>query len=79
MALRILVRKSAIGSVIDIATLPLPGRLRHAGDLALVRHLAQTDAAEAELAVHGARTAAAVAATVGPGLELCWSRLADAL
>src|SRR3954467_11630334 len=67
MPLRMRVRKSAMGSVIDMR---LPTRLRHAGDVALVRQLAQADSAQAELAVHRARTAAAAAARVGPGLVL---------
>src|SRR5215212_482753 len=61
MPLRIRVRKSAMGSVIDMRS---PARLRHAGDEALVRELAQADPAEAELAVHGARAPAAAAARV---------------
>src|SRR2546423_6656101 len=61
--LRIRVRKSATGSVIDMRS---PARLRHAGDEALVGQLAQADPAQAELAVHGARAAAATAARVGP-------------
>src|SRR4051794_15711215 len=56
MPFRIRVRKSAMGSVIDM--MRLPARLRHAGDEAVVRELAQAHAAQAELAVHGARTAA---------------------
>src|SRR5262245_55109456 len=67
MPLRIRVRKSAIGSVIDMRS---PARLRIAGDVALVSELAQADAAEAELAVHRARTAAAAAARMGPRLVL---------
>src|ERR671933_726687 len=63
MPLRMRVRKSAMGSVIDMA---LPARLRHAGDEALVRELAQADAAKPELAVHRARAAAAPAAAVAP-------------
>src|SRR5918999_3797443 len=63
MPLRIRVRKSAIGSVIDMRS---PARLRHAGDEALVRELAQADAAEPELAVHRPRAPAAAAAAVRP-------------
>src|SRR3954462_4535886 len=59
MPLRIRVRKSAIGSVIDMA---LPARLRHAGDEALVRQLAQAHAAEPEFAVHRPRAPAPAAA-----------------
>src|SRR3954451_20600036 len=51
--LRIRVRKSAIGSVIDMARSPT--RLGHAGDHALGRQLAQAQAADPELAIHRAR------------------------
>src|SRR5215216_896626 len=67
MPLRMRVRKSAMGSVIDMRS---PARLRHAGDEALVGHLAQADPADAELAVHGARTAALAATGVAAGLVL---------
>src|SRR5918999_4702657 len=60
--LRIRVRKSAIGSVIDMAS--LPARLRESGDVALVGHLAQADPAQAELAEVRARAAAAAATVV---------------
>src|SRR3954452_10884764 len=59
--LRMRVRKSATGSVIDMRS---PARLRHAGDVAVVRELAQADPAQAELAVDGARASAATAARV---------------
>src|SRR5215208_1189047 len=65
--LRIRVRKSAIGSVIDMRS---PARLRHAGDVAVVGHLAQADPAQAELAVDGAGPATTAAARVGPRLVL---------
>src|SRR3954466_10938475 len=55
MPLRIRVRKSAMGSVIDMR---LPTRLRHAGDEAVVRQLAKAQAAQAELAVDRARATA---------------------
>src|SRR4051812_38247109 len=61
--LRMRVRKSAIGSVIDMRS---PARLRHAGDEAVVRQLAQADPAQPELAVDGAWAPAATAARVGP-------------
>src|SRR5689334_17495513 len=48
----------------------LPGALGDAGQLAAVRHLPQADTAQAELAVDGARPAAALAAGVGTHLEL---------
>src|SRR5947209_13532130 len=75
-ALRSRVRKSAIGSVIDMA---LPARLRHPGDVSVVRELAQADPAYAELAVHGASAAAALAAAVPAGLVLGCPPLADSL
>src|SRR3954469_20806793 len=61
--LRMRVRKSAIGSVIDMRS---PARLRHAGDEALVRELAQADAAQPELAVDRTRAPTAPAAAVRP-------------
>src|SRR3979411_3170804 len=53
---------SAIGSV-SMSPL-LPAGLRHARDCALMRELAQADAAKAELFEHGTRTTAAVAPRV---------------
>src|SRR5690606_19009263 len=48
--LRIRVRKSAMGSVIDIANGPyLPARLDHAGNLTLERQAAETQTAHVEL------------------------------
>src|SRR3954463_12452803 len=81
MALRTRVRKSAMGSVMDMALerLLLPAALGHARDVAVVRELAQADPAEAELAEDGARAAAAAAARVLTGLVLGGARLADAL
>src|SRR5687768_3672450 len=76
MPLRMRVRKSATGSVIDMRS---PARLRHAGDEALVRELAQADAAQAELAVHGTGPAAAVAARVVARLVLGGALLAHPL
>src|SRR5579884_1148844 len=75
LALRMRVSMSATGSV-SIALLS-PGALRHAGDHALVRELAQADPAEAELAEHGARPAALVAARVAAHLELLRPRGLD--
>src|SRR4029079_13829121 len=60
---------SATGSV-SIFLLPLPARLRHTGDDALLGEVAEADPAQAELAVDRARTAAAVAARVLPRLVL---------
>src|SRR5487761_2458874 len=68
-ALRMRVSMSAMGSVIVIAVL-LPTCLRHAGDLAGVDHLPQADPAQTELAVHRARTSAALATGIGPRREL---------
>src|ERR671931_109618 len=76
MPLRTRVRKSATGSVMDMR---LPAALRHPGDVAVVRELAQADAAHAELLVDRAGAAAAAAAGVLPGLELRGARLAHAL
>src|SRR5689334_16959912 len=77
MPLRMRVRKSAMGSVIDMRRSPT--RLRHAGDHPVVRELAQADPAQAELPVHGARPAAATAARVLAGLELGGALLAHPL
>src|SRR3954454_15833206 len=74
--LRIRVRKSAMGSVIDMR---LPARLRHPGDVAVVGELAQADPAEAELAIDAARAPALAAPGVLTGLELASARLTDAL
>src|SRR3954462_14495557 len=76
--LRMRVRKSAIGSVIDIAK-PLPARLLDTGDQALVCDLAQADPAQAELAVVRARTTAPLAAVVFARLVLVRARLLDDL
>src|SRR6266480_1715956 len=72
-ALRIRVSMSAIGSVSTV--LSLPARLRHAGNCALVRKLAEADPAEAELAEDRARAAAPVAARVVAHLVLLGSPL----
>src|SRR5688572_4986844 len=74
--LRMRVRKSATGSVIDMRS---PARLRHAGDEALVGHLAQADPADAELAVDRAGTAALAAPRVATRLVLGLARRRDAL
>jgi hypothetical protein len=76
LALRMRVSMSAIGSV-SIRSL-LPARLRHAGDRALVRELAQADPAESELAEHGARPSAPVAARVVADAVLLRPLLLDA-
>src|SRR5215218_4629036 len=62
---------SAIGSVMLISVhRPLPARLGDARQLAGVGELAHADPAQAELAQHGSRPPAALAARVGPHLEL---------
>src|SRR4051794_30618990 len=68
LPLRMRVSMSAIGSVIVIAA--SPARLGDAGDLAGVRHVAEADAAEPELAVHRLRSPALPAARVGAHLVL---------
>src|SRR4051794_22982591 len=69
--LRIRVRKSAIGSVIDMAAPSLlPTRLPDARDQTVRGDLAQADPAQAELAVVRARAPAALAAAVLPRLVL---------
>src|SRR5690554_2303890 len=85
LALRRRVSMSAIGSVIVIGALALPHRgfrrpdlrrsrlpaaLRDARELAGKGHLAQADAAQAELAVDRVRTAAPLAPGVGAHREL---------
>src|SRR5215213_3626414 len=76
MPLRIRVRKSAIGSVIDMRS---PARLGHARDEAVVRQLAQAQAAEPELAVHGARTPATATTRMRARLVLGRSLRSDDL
>src|SRR6187551_879600 len=75
LALRILVSMSAIGSV--SISLLLPAALRHAGDGALMRELAQADPAQAELLEDRARAPAAVAARVLAHLEALLALLLD--
>src|SRR5262245_54582655 len=67
LALRIRVSMSATGSVIVMRS---PRRLREAGDLTVVGHVTETDPAQPETPVHGARPAAAPASRVRPHLEL---------
>src|SRR5690606_8506023 len=76
-ALRMRVSMSLIGSFIALilmflfSLLPvLPGRLGHAGNVACQRQLTEADAAHAELAHIGVRTAATAAAVVRTDLEL---------
>src|SRR5579859_4258492 len=62
-ALRMLVKKSAMGSVCIIYfALSLPARFSDAGDFALERHAAEADTAHLKLANIRARTAADAAA-----------------
>src|SRR3712207_2860525 len=71
LALRMRVSMSAMGSVIVMSVPPpLPARLGDARDLPGVGHVAEADAAEAELAVDGLRSPAAPAARVAAHLEL---------
>src|SRR5882762_3437094 len=63
LALRMRVRRSAMGSVIISGAL-LPGCLDQSRNLPLQRELAQTDAAQLEAAEEGARTPAQRAAVV---------------
>src|SRR5579884_35704 len=76
LALRMRVSMSATGSVSMVGPF-LPRALRHARDHALVGELAQADPAEPELAEHGARPAAPVAARVVPHPELLRPRGLD--
>src|SRR5262249_24570276 len=68
-ALRMRVSMSAMGSVIMASAL-LPGSLAHPRDLALQRQQTETAAADAELAIVGARAPAQLATVVAPRREL---------
>src|SRR6266581_1574602 len=72
-AFRMRVSMSATGSV----SIGSPARLGHARDRALVREVAQADAAKSELAEDRARPAAPVAARVVADLELLRPLLLD--
>src|SRR3954452_6611832 len=74
---RMRVRKSAIGSVIDMSL--LPARLGESGDVALVGHLAQADPGQADFATVRAGAAAPLAAIVVTGLVLGLAALAHHL
>src|SRR4051794_18418448 len=78
-AFRTRVSMSAIGSVIVTATPPLsPRRLRHAGNLAGMGHLPETDPAQTEVAIYRAGTTATATPGVRADLELrCAQRLVD--
>src|SRR5215218_7777157 len=69
LALRTRVSMSAMGSVIMVVP-PSPTALRQTGDLAGVGQVAQADAAQAELAEHGAGPTTATATGVAAHLEL---------
>src|SRR5215213_10396548 len=83
MPLRIRVRKSAMGSVLELTAGSLcgvsPRRLGHARDEALVGQLPEADAAQSELAVDRAAPAAPAATGVLAGLVLRRARLAHPL
>src|SRR5215831_16856652 len=84
LALRILVRRSAIGSLViggslrtrlvfshTLHPLPfLPTRLDHAWDFALERQFSEAEPASLELPEIAARAATQSAASIGPRLEL---------
>src|SRR3954447_10707799 len=64
LPLRMRVSMSAMGSVMVMPEPPSPARLRHTRDLPRVGEVAQADAAQPELAEHGARPAATAAPRV---------------
>src|SRR5580658_7565555 len=66
--LRIRVKKSAMGSVVILSS--LPAGLHHAGDFPLEREAAETDSAHLELPERAARTAADPAAVALANLVL---------
>src|SRR3989449_11190090 len=75
-ALRTRVRKSAIGSVCIVWS--LPARLHDAGNFPAQGHAAEADAAQLEFAYETARTAADTAAVAHAHLELgLFPRLCD--
>src|ERR1700678_4418425 len=79
-ALRMVVRKSARGSVCiegKSVTTGLPTGFRHAGDLAAQGQLAERDTAEAEFAHVGATAARELAAVVGARREFRLALLFD--
>src|SRR6476620_7512973 len=70
-ALRMLVRKSAIGSVCIISLVsPLPAGFHDAGNFSLERHAAETDAAHFKLANESAGAATDAAAVALAHFEL---------
>src|SRR5512132_4374294 len=70
LALRMRVRRSAMGSLIDMAPRLLPARLDHARHLALEGELPEAEPAELELPEEAARSSAQLAAAVHARLEL---------
>src|SRR6266702_6934092 len=70
LALRMRVRRSAMGSLIDMTPRLLPARLDHARHLALEGQLPEADPAQLELPEVPARSPAQPAALIGPRLEL---------
>src|SRR5437870_11075560 len=70
LALRMRVRRSAMGSLIDMTPRLLPARLDHARHLALEGELPEADPAELELPEEAARPPAQLAAAVDARLEL---------
>src|SRR5918997_6042831 len=83
MPLRIRVRKSAMGSVLELTAGSLcavsPRRLGHARDEALVGQLPEADAAQSELPVDRTGPAATTAPGVFAGLVLRRARLTHPL
>src|SRR6266850_6277523 len=77
LALRMDVRRSAIGSVILMAGTPSPARLPHPRDLSLGGQHAEADPAHLELPVVGPSPPAQLAAVVPAGGELGRSELFD--
>src|SRR5262245_22763909 len=69
LALRMRVRRSAMGSLIDMSG-SSPARLDHPGHLALEGELPEAEAAELELSDEAARTPAQLAAVVHARLVL---------
>src|SRR6202166_3765410 len=62
----------------SVACIPLPGRLRHSGDLPAQRQFTEAQAAEAELAQISPRTSATLAAVVPTRRKLRSLRLVGA-
>src|SRR5271170_5410593 len=70
VALRMRVRKSAMGSVCIVLLVLLPAGFHDAGNFSLERHAAETDAAHLELANVSASAAAHTAAVAHANLKL---------